>query len=289
MKTTLCLMLLASGLGILCLADRHSDRWTVREQETIEKTLTLSGSPGRLLIDNIDGFVHVTATNGSQVHVIAHKAIRADTDSDLQQAKNDVKLDMTEKPGSVSIYYNAPWRCDGQYGGCGHQERHFYNVTYDIEVQAPRDVRPVVSTVNNGDVRVEGTTGDFEVGNVNGGIGMTGVSGSGDVHTVNGPITVHLAKNPARATSFKSVNGAIDVYFQPEFSADLRFKTMNGQVYSDFDVTPLPVTAAAETDRHNGKFVYRSNGRQGARVGRGGPEINFDTLNGNIRLHRDAQ
>ena len=71
MKTTLYLMLLASGLGILCLADRHSDRWTVREQETIEKTLTLSGSPGRLLIDNIDGFVHVTATNGSQVHVLS--------------------------------------------------------------------------------------------------------------------------------------------------------------------------------------------------------------------------
>jgi hypothetical protein len=286
MKNTLCLMLMASGLGVVCLADRHSDLWSVREQETIEKTLTLSGPPGRLLIENLDGFVHVTAISGSQVHVIAHKVIRADTDSDLQQAKEEVKLDMTEKPGSVSIYYDAPWRCE--HGNCGHQERRFYNVTYDIEVQAPRNVRPVVSTVNNGDVRVDGTSGDFDVSNVNGGISMTGVAGSGDVHTVNGPITVHLTKNPDRPSSFRSVNGEINVYFQSGLSADLRFKTMNGQVYSDFEVTPLATVTNAETDQRNGKFVYRSNGRQGARVGRGGPEFNFDTLNGNIRVHHEA-
>ncbi len=237
MKTAIYLMLMASGLGIVCLADRHSDRWPLREEETIEKTLTLSGAPRRLLIDNLEGFVHVTATDNPQVHVTVHKRIRAETATDLQQAKSEVKLDMTEKPGMVSIYYAAPWRCE--HGNCDHQERRFYNVVYDIEVQTPRDVRPVVSTVNEGDVRVDGTTGDFDVSNVNGAISMTDVAGSGDVHTVNGPITVHLTKNPTQTSSFKSVNGGLDVYFQPDLSADLHFKTMNGQIFSDFEVTPL--------------------------------------------------
>ena len=72
---------------------RNSDRWSVREEETIRKTLTLSGPPMRLLVDNVDGYVHVTGTSGSQVRVTAHKTIRADTDSDLQQAKSEVKLE----------------------------------------------------------------------------------------------------------------------------------------------------------------------------------------------------
>jgi hypothetical protein len=281
-------LMLASGLASLCLADHHWDRWTVREQETIQKTLTLSGAPMRLVVDNIDGYVHVTGVSGSQVRVTAHKTIRAETDSDLEEAKSEVKLEMTEKPGAVSIYYDAPWRCNGEYGGCHGDHRHFYNVTYDIDIQVPREARPVVSTVNNGDVHVEGTAGDFDVSDVNGGISMSGVTGSGEVHTVNGPVTVHFAKNPERATSFKSINGEMNVYFQPALSADLFFKTFNGQIFTDFDVTPRETPPAGETERRNGRFVYRSNGLKGARVGHGGPELTFDAFNGTIRLHREG-
>src|SRR5258705_5340939 len=112
MKFTIYLALAMTGLSALCLArshsDRGSDRWSVREQETIQKTLTLSGAPMRLVVDNVNGYVHATGTNGSQVRVTGHKVIRAETDSDLQEAKSEVKLDMTERPGTVSIYYDAP-------------------------------------------------------------------------------------------------------------------------------------------------------------------------------------
>ncbi len=287
MKKAFYLMLLASGLGVVCQADHHSDRWTVHEEETIDKTLTLNGAPRRLLIDNLEGFVHVTATDDPEVHVVAHKVIRAETDSDLQQAKSEVKLDMTEKPGEVSIYYDAPWRCE--HGNCGHQERRFYTVIYDVEVRTPRDVRPVVSTVNEGDVRVDGTTGEFDIGNVNGAISATNLAGSGDIHTVNGPVTVHFSKNPAEQSSFKSINGELNIFFQPSLSADLLFKTMNGQIYSDFEVTPLATIATVESSHQDGKFIYHSHGRGGARAGNGGPKFDFDTLNGNIRIHRETK
>ncbi|MBV8807286.1 MAG: hypothetical protein JO033_01310 [Acidobacteriaceae bacterium] len=286
MKITLYLALLAPAAAALCLASSHSDRWPVREQETIQKTLTLSGPPMRLMVDNVDGYVHVTGTGGSQVRVTAHKVIRAETDSDLQEAKNEVNLQMTEKPGTVSIYYDAPWRCNGEGRGCHDQQRRFYNVSYDIDVEVPRDARIVVSTVNNGDIRVNGTAGDFEINNINGGIAMTSIAGAGDVHTINGPVTVHFVKNPSGPTSFKSINGQLDAYFQPGLSADLSFKTFNGQIYSDFEVVPR-AAAAAETEEQNGRFVYHSDRARSARVGSGGPKLSFDAFNGNIRLHRE--
>ena len=276
---------LGLSAAALSLASSHSDRWTVRDTETIQKTLPLSAAPMRLLIDNVDGYVHVTGTGGSEVRVTAHKTIRAETDADLQEAKAEVKLDIEEKPGTVSVYYDAPWRCNGESGGCHGEHRHFYNVTYDIDVEVPTAARIVVSTVNNGDVRVEKTSGDFEVSNVNGGIKMQSVAGSGDVHTVNGPIVVQFAKNPPSACSFRSINGQLDVYFQRDLSADLSFKTFNGQIFTDFDVTAKPAPVA-ESEQRDGKFVYRSNGLRAGRAGAGGPEFTFDAFNGNIRLHR---
>jgi hypothetical protein len=280
------LALMATRLAAPSLGGSGSERWSVREQETIQKTLTLSGPPMRVVIDNVDGYVHVTGTSGSQVRVTAHKTIRAETDSDLQEAKNDVKLDITEKPGAVSVYYDAPWRCNGEGRGCHGEHRRFYNVSYDIDVEVPRSARTVISTVNNGDIRIDKTDGKFDVSNINGAISMNAVSGAGDAHTINGPLTVHFAKNPSGSCSFKTLNGALDVYLQPNLSADLLFKTFNGQIYSDFEVTPRAMPAA-EAEQKNGKFVYHSRGARGGRVGGGGPELSFDAFNGNIRLHRE--
>jgi hypothetical protein len=287
MKFTSCL-LMASGLGVLCSARPHSDQWPIREQTTIQKTLELSAPPMRLVVDNVEGYVHVTGSTGSAVRIVAHETIRAETASDLQEAKSEVKLDIDGKPGSVSVYYNAPWRCNnGCCNGCNDQHRRFYNVTYDIDVEVPHEVRTVVSTVNGGDIRLDGTA-DFDVSNVNGAIAMNRISGSGDAHTVNGPIRIHFAKNPSGPCDFKSINGEMDAYFPAELSADLAFKTFNGQIYSDFDVQPRAVQAS-QSERQNGKFkfVYRSNGLRGGRTGHGGPELTFDAFNGSIRLHRE--
>jgi hypothetical protein len=96
-----------------------------------------------------------------------------------------------------------------------------------------------------------------------------------------------FARNPKSATSFHSINGPIDITFQPGLAADLRFKTMHGEVYTDFDVMTQPVT---EQDRAGWRFHYRSTPfpmRAGSvRIGTGGPELSFETLNGTIYIRR---
>jgi len=145
-----------------------------------------------------------------------------------------------------------------------------------------------LGTVNGGEVRVDNTTGDFDVANVNGGIEMNEVSGSGPVHTVNGKISVVFSRNPVKECSFKTINGAIEASFRPSLSADVRVKTFNGHAYTDFDATALPGLSPV-SERRDGKFIYRGDRSTGMRIGNGGPEFNFDTLNGSIRIINRGQ
>ena len=83
------------------------------------------------------------------------------------------------------------------------------------------------------------------------------------------------------------MNGEIEASFRPNLSADVRVKTLNGGAYTDFDASLLPTTAAAQ--QLNGKFIYRAGKSTGIRIGAGGPEINFKTLNGDIRIVKRGQ
>lgn len=98
---------------------------------------------------------------------------------------------------------------------------------------------------------------------------------------------MRYSRNPQRETHFKTLNGSIDVHFQAAPDADMHFKTLNGGVYTDFDVTTLPTKAGSMQDR-NGRFVYRSDHSMAGRAGKGGPELDFETLNGSIRLYSKA-
>ena len=282
MKKAAMLALVVSLAAVSSVLD-YGD-WPVRHQESIAKTFVLSGDPARVDVDNLDGSVHVTASDGSEVEVRARQTIRADSDADLAEARKEVSLNMEERSGSVSILYDAPWRCHEHQSNCGDRRRRFYEVIYDIDLRIPRNARLVASTVNNGDVEVKNFAGPFEVRNVNGAIAMEGISGSGEAKTVNGPVSVRFAKAPPGECSMKTVNGSIDVYFPHDLSADLLFKTFNGQVYTDFDVVSR-VAAEQQPVQDGGRFVYRGNHFVAGRVGQGGREYKFETLNGNIRLH----
>jgi hypothetical protein len=265
---------------VLAAQRRDHPEWTHNEQETIQRSFNLSSASNakKLLVDNINGYIHVTGYDGSEVRLTAQKQIRAESNEALEEAKRDVKLDISQQGNFVRIYVDGPFRShdrgDRFYG---------YAVTFDYDIQAPAGTELLLSTVNHGDVNVTQTSGDYELRNVNGGIVLEQVSGSGTVNTVNGPVSARFSRNPAKPASFRTVNGQMDFYFVPGLDADLRFKTLNGGIYTDFDVTGLPAPASAGEMR-NGKFVYKHNHVVMGRTGKGGPELSFDTVNGNIRL-----
>jgi hypothetical protein len=269
------------------LAQKHQvgDDWKMEDRETIQKTFNVStgSNPKKVLVDNISGAIHVHGYGGAEVQMTAQRHTRAESKEALEEAKRDVKLDVSQQGNYVRLYEDGPFR--DQNGTNFRGDRYYgYNVNFDYELQVPYGTELILKTINHGDVSIENTTANFEVRNINGAISLDRVSGSGSVNTINGPVTVHFAKNPAEISSFKTLNGQVDIWFQPGLSADLRFKTFNGHIYTDFDVTALPVPAG-QTENKNGLFVYKSDRNSMGRVGRGGPELSFDAFNGNIRLH----
>jgi hypothetical protein len=248
---------------------------------SIEDRSTIQHSfPGaqKLLVDNIQGSIRVTATPGNEVRVKAEETITAESADALAEAKRDVKLDISTQGSFARVYVDGPFR------GHDRGERFYgYRVKFDYEIQVPAGTELILKTVNGGEISVKGTNGPFEVSNVNGAISMEQIGGSGKVRTVNGPLTIAFSRNPTQPSSFHTVNGVVDVHFQPSLAADLAFRTMNGHIYSDFDVAGMPAPAGV-TENRNGKFVYRGNRSTMGRAGAGGPELSFETINGDIRL-----
>jgi len=270
----------------------QSSRYSVTEQETIQHSLEFTGSGNRMLeLDNVFGSIHVTGATGRTVEMSAHKVIRAESQARIDDAKRDVKLDISDKAETVRIYVDGPFRSDGRDGRDGWRSSGSrwsdpgYRVDFDFDLKVPEGTKLRLRTINSGSITVDKTSGDFEVENVNGGITMTDIRGSGSAQTVNGPVKVSFLENPRTASAFKSTNGIIEVSFQPDFNADLQMKTFNGGLYTDFEVKGLPAPVGTG-ERVNGKFVFRGNSFSGFRVGNGGPEIKFDGFNGDVKVIR---
>jgi len=248
---------------------------SVEEKQTIQKSFP---NAKRIEVENVNGSIRVTGYDGREVQVTVNETFSADSKEKLEQARKEVKLDIsTPQEGTVRLYVDGPFRDKCREHDQGYRFRH------EFEIKAPRDVTVYLRNVNGGSVKVENVAGDYDVENINGGVEMLETAGSGRAYALNGGLKVLFRSNPRASSYFGSLNGKVDLFFQPNLAADLRMKTFNGNIYSDFEVTPLPAHQAT-AERRDGKLVYRADRFTGGRVGHGGPEIKLDGFNGDIRI-----
>jgi hypothetical protein len=262
----------------------------LREQETVRKSFAVGSAHKLVDVDNVFGSIEIVGGQSDQVQLVVTKTLRAESKERMEAAKKEVTLDVTDQPDLLKLYVNGPFRCNcncdgGRDSGCGgwHGD-HGYVVKMDFELQVPRNIDLKLKTVNSGRISVRDVIGSFSVRNVNGGIEMQDVGGGKALaRTVNGGVKVVFRENPKESSEFGTINGPIDLYFNHGLSADFRFKNFNGGVYTDFPMTSLPAPAPT-SERHDGKFVFRTSHFIGGRVGAGGLEIKADNLNGDIRV-----
>jgi hypothetical protein len=254
-----------------------------RDEEKIQKSFTLPAAGHKSLeIDNVWGSIEVIADTTDKVELTVARTNQAESKEKLERAKKEVTLDVTQEEGALKLYVNGPFRC--QCDDCRHsRDDEGYRVKMDFNVHVPRDIDIKVKTVNEGRVKVSNVNGSFVVRNVNGDIELDNMAGSGTARTVNGPVIASFRQNPRENSEFKTVNGNVELRFAHDLSADFRFKTFNGGIYSDFPVTALPVHAI-QAEHKGGKVVYRADRFTSARVNAGGPEIQIENLNGDIRI-----
>jgi len=260
-------VLIAIAGTVLMATAFAESRFPVEHHETVRRSLRVSGAAGVALeVSNVNGAITVTGVGGDTIELVADRTIRARTDADLDTAKRVLGLDLTNGPGGVLACGDASarCRCDEQMGGRGRWDDLPYHVETRLELRVPRAMALRVCTVN-------------------GRVTTTDLRAAARVSTVNGAVEATFQDRPATASSFRTVNGSVVVSFPASLSADLRLKTLNGGLFTDFETTVLP-SAPAVAERRNGKFVYRSDRSAHVRVGRGGPEFEFETVNGDVRV-----
>jgi hypothetical protein len=282
-------------LAALAVGCTTSARGLVRDERRESRRMQFSGAGTRTVdVRTLNGSIHVTGDGGSDVRLESVTRVEADHDAALRAALQDVKIEAEERGETVAVTV----RDDGQ-NTCGENwqqqrgrawwDRRQYSTSTDLTLQVPRDVRVRVCTVNGGTVTVTGVNGDFDVSNVNGKVVLTDLGGSGRANTVNGGIDASFTRAPRAESQFKTVNGTIEVAFPRDLSADLSLKTFNGGLFTDFDTTPLPVAAERVDRSDRPRYVYRRGGTTRVRIGAGGPELTFDTLNGDVRIVRASR
>lgn len=284
--------LAAFAAGGLCAV--AAAQGPLREERKESRRLQFSGQGVRTLdVRALNGTIRVTGDGGADVRLEATTSFEAETKEDITAALRDVTIEGREEGTSVTIAAR-----DRGAPTCGEQgtwqqpawwDRRRAHTSVTLAIQVPRDVRVRVCTVNGEEAIVDGTQGDFDVSNVNGRIVLRGMRGSGRASTVNGGIEAAFDASPQAESLFKTVNGDITVTLPRDLAAGLRIKTMRGGVFTDFDTVEQP--AEREPSRRPGqpRFVYRPRGFANYRVGKGGPVLTFETLNGEVLVQRAAR
>jgi DUF4097 and DUF4098 domain-containing protein YvlB len=163
--------------------------------------------------------------------------------------------------------------------------------TVDLVLKVPRRTTLELSTVNNGDIEVDGIEGDLEVENTNGGVTLTHISGSVVAHALNGNVVVSFDRvDPKKSMSFSSLNGDIDVTLPDGVRANVRTKADNGDVYSDFDIQmdrrSAPRLEETKSKKQGKKFRIDVDSGMTGTLNGGGPEYRFETYNGTIYIRK---
>lgn len=261
------------------------------EPQTINKTMTWSGSNHVLELSNVNGTVRIVAENRSDVSIVATRTVE-------REGRNGVPtptVDMRQESDRLLVCGdNTHCGCRSARTGDDRdrwddwgrtREEDRARVRVDFEVRVPRAVTLNVCTVNSRTLRVEGTEGPFTISNVNGGLELVNLRGAGSAHTVNGSIDASFTAQPTGPSEFRTVNGRVDVTFPPSLAADLRLNTLHGGLYTDFETTLMPKTPPVQ-ERRNGSVRYRFDRDANVRVGAGGPTLSFQTVNGDIRVRK---
>ncbi|MBF9236966.1 hypothetical protein I2I05_06120 [Hymenobacter sp. BT683] len=259
--------------------------------EKVNREFTLSGDAGRstLAVYNIQGSVSVQGYAGNKVVVEATRTIRADDAKTLEEGKAEATLGFLQRNDSVIVYMAGPQdsRPRNNYRGNWNHKDIEYRYEFDYVVKVPYAMNLRVSTVNNGSVQVQDVAGPLNVSNVNGPIKLTNVKGTTKAHTVNGNVEATYAANPPGASSYKTINGQIKVKYPANLAADMHFKSMHGEFYTDFpNPEILPVQVTKNQEGRGGGTVYKLTKDTAVRLGKGGADLRFETLNGNVTVSK---
>ncbi|TGE24569.1 hypothetical protein E5K00_04975 [Hymenobacter aquaticus] len=284
--------ILPSLITLLVLLSSCQAQAQKREfKEEIRREFTLTADPGRstLAIYNIDGPVRVQGTTGNKVVLEVTRIIRADTEADLALGKQEAVLGAYQRNDSVVAYLAGPYDSRPGFNRNRNSSRRDidYHFTFEYVVKVPARMHLTVSTINNGAVLVQDVSGPLKARNINGAVTLRNVKGATEVGTINGNVVAEYGSSPTGKCSYSTINGDILVTYPADVAADVHFKSMHGELLTDFpNVENLPVQVVQNKTSTTAGTTYKLSKGTAVRLGKGGNDFRFETLNGDVTIKR---
>ena len=272
--------------------------WSVvqgQNTETVNRSLQVKGKASDFwfCLCNINGSIEAEAYEGSTIELTLEKRL-FERGSSSGAKVEDLQIDVIEgedytkvimkHPGYTNSEPNDALDCNWNW-----QRKRRGGIEYDYEfnykVKVPRGLNVKLSTVNEGHVEIKNIGGDIYASNVNGDVSIEEAKGNVKASTVNGRVDVSYASMQAEFGEFDTVNGDIYVFVPQAGSGVFSFETQWGKVYSDLDFDEK-VAPKMEKVSKGGMTKYKMANSNGYRLGNGGPQLDFETLNGDIKIKR---
>jgi DUF4097 and DUF4098 domain-containing protein YvlB len=236
---------------------RARDDNGARVTEEFHHTYPLAAD-GRISLQNINGAVHITAWDQSEVKVDAVK--RADNDTELKNT--EIRINASANSISIETHYAK----ENEWGG--HHD--FASVEYTLTV--PRKANLDEIKLVNGSLDVAAVQGEVRASCVNGMLSAKQLGGKAKLNTVNGELEAKFER--AAEVELSSVNGSIDLTLPSDAKASIEANTVSGGIDNNFGL---------HTDNH--RFVGHT---LRGELGGGGSQIRLNNVNGTIDIHHAA-
>ena len=272
LMTTRRIGFLAMAAALCVPAASHAQQ---RSERTERAAFTWEGRirEGRwIMIRNMNGTVEVTRGTSDRVEVTAARHTRR---GDPDYVRFEVKkFGTNEEDVLVCALWGENSSCDERSYRSRNDNRGRRNtneVFVEFTVRVPKGVK-VAAFSTNGEISVDGVDSEVDAGTVNGAVLVRSSGGPVSANTVNGSVRAIMGRFTLDTDlSFSSVNGSVIAEFSDDLNADVELSTVNGRFLTDF-----PVTISGRIDPR----------RLRATLGKGGPRIRLNTVNGNVELRK---
>ena len=276
------------GLLLLALSVTGQTREEIiRKEYNFEK----AAATNVFQLANITGPIEVVTHKANNIILEATKNITGETSERVELGMQEVGLSLLDRYDTLIVYAANPCHSfkkrDNKigyayaWGDCVLK----YDYAFDMKLYVPAGTNLVLSTVNDGNIKVTGVSGNLAVRNVNGDIVLEGVQGKVEAHTINGDVEINYAANPKMDSRYYTLNGDITANFKPGLAAKISFKSFNGDMYTNLSsLNSLPGQLVMEKTEQNNGVKYKVNDRKYMQARDGKILLDFETFNGDAYI-----
>jgi DUF4097 and DUF4098 domain-containing protein YvlB len=190
---------------------------------TAEMKFTESGTDlDRISVENVNGDIEVTGTNGTTVEITANIKIEGDSKA-VQAYAEEFMPKITRSDGRLSIKTHRPEKDD--------MDDDIENSSISYVISLPKSFGVRIESVN-GDMTIADTYGQLAFETVNGDIevkSMDSDSKDFDIETVNGDVEIKIQKLTGDF-DYESVNGDVELSISKTLEANIKLETVNGDM-----------------------------------------------------------